>query len=165
MEKYLPLWWGINRKVNAKARGYMPVIAQDTAGGDAISGMIPPGVSKQILSLLELATTVKELEQYTGYTKDRDVPSCHLAFEARAKMVLEQVGGGAITTVVAIGGAHAVADATEPATTPLFVTIDLPEEREEGLLGRLLEVGGSSDGVDGRMKSGVVEQHEVTIKT
>ena len=87
------------------------------------------------MSPLELATTVKELEQYTSYTRDRDVPSCHLAFEARAKMVLEQVGDGSITTVVAIGGPPAVAEATDPATILLFLTIDLPEEREEGLLG------------------------------
>ena len=117
------------------------------------------------MSPLELATTVKELEQYTSYTIDRDVPSCHLAFEARAKMVLEQVGDGSITTVVAIGGPPAVAEATEPATILLFFTIDLPEEREEGFLGRLLEVGGSSDGVDGRMKSGMVGGIELGPKT
>ena len=137
--------------------GYIPVVAQGTAGGDAISDVIPPGVSKQIMSPLELATTVKGVRTYTSCTIERDIPSCHLAFEARAKLDLEQVGDGAITTVVAIGRPHAVADATDPATILLFVTIDPPEEREEGLLGRLLEVGGSSDGVDGRMKSGVVE--------
>ena len=104
------------------------------------------------MSPLELATTVKELEQYTSYTIERDIPSCRLAFEARAK-----------NTVVAIGSPPAVAEATDPATILLFVTIDPPEEREEGLLGTLPKVGGSND-LDGRMKSGVVEQHEVTIK-
>ena len=149
-----------------RREGYIPVVAQDAAGGDAVSGMIPPGVSKQTMSPLELATTVKESEQYTSFTIDRDVPSCHLAFEARAKMVLEQVGDGSITTVVAmIGGPPAVAEATEPATILLFLTIDLPEEREEGLLGRLLEVGGSSDGADGRMKSGMVGGIELGPKT
>ena len=133
--------------------GYIPVVAQDAAGGDAISGMILPGVSKKIVSPLELAITVKELEQYTSYTIERDIPSCHFAFEARAK-----------NTVVAIGGPSAVAEATGPATKLPFLPIDLPEEWEEGLLGRFLKVGGRDD-IDGHMKSGVVEQHGVTINT
>lgn len=80
-------------------------------------------------------------------------------------MVLEQVGDGAIAAVVASVRPPAVAEATEPATILLLFTIDLPEEREEGLLGRLLGIGGGGDGVDGRMKSGVVRRIELGSKS
>jgi hypothetical protein len=76
------------------------------------------------------------------------------------------VGDGTITAVVASVGPPAVAEATEPTTILLILTTDLPEEQGEGLLGRLLTVSGSGggDGVDGRMKSGVVRGIELGSK-
>jgi hypothetical protein len=73
-------------------------------------------------------------------------------------MVLQYVGDGTIAAVVASDGPLAVAEATEPPTILLVLTIDRKEEWGEGLLGRLLAVRGSGDGdgVEGRMKRGVV---------
>jgi len=103
-------------------------------------------MSLEIVPPLELATT----------------PSL-LALEARAKVVLEHVRDGAIAAVVASVRPPAVAETTEPPTILLLLTIHLPEERQEGLFERLLGVGG--DGVDGRMKSGVVRRIELGSKT
>lgn len=86
----------------------------------------------------------------------RHIPSHLLTLEACAEVVLQQVGHGTIATVVASGRPPAVAEATEPATILLVPTIDLPEERGEDVLRGLLAVRGDGDGLDGRMKSGVV---------
>src|SRR5258706_13414864 len=89
---------------------------------------------------------------------NRDIPRRLFAFEASAEVVLHQVGDGTIAAVVAIVGPPAVAEATKPATILFLLTINLPEEREEGVLGGLLGVCSSADGdgVDGRIESGVV---------
>lgn len=86
----------------------------------------------------------------------RHIPPHLLAFEACAEVVLQQVGDGTIAAVVASSSPPAVAEATEPATVLLVLAIDLPEEREEGLLRWPLAARGIGDGLDGRMKSGVV---------
>ena len=97
---------------------------------------------------------------------NRDIPRRLLALEASAEMVLHQVGDGTIAAVVAMVRPPAVAEATEPATILLVPTIDLPEERGEGLLGGLLLICGSGDGdgVDGRIESGVVRRIEPAAK-
>jgi len=95
---------------------------------------------------------------------NNDIPRRFFALEACAEMVLQQVGNGPIAAVVATVRPLAVAEATEPATILLILSIDLPEEQGEGILGRLL-VRGSSDGGDGRMKSGVVRRIEFGSKT
>ncbi|SRR5258706_12494241 len=93
---------------------------------------------------------------------NRDIPRRLFAFEASAEVVLHQVGDGTIAAVVAIVGPPAVAEATKPATILFLLTINLPEERVEGLLGGLLGVcsSGDGDGVDGRIESGVVGRIE-----
>lgn len=42
-----------------KARGHLPVLAEDTGGGDAVGGVIPPDMSLEIMPPLELTATVK----------------------------------------------------------------------------------------------------------
>jgi hypothetical protein len=86
----------------------------------------------------------------------RDIPPWLLTFEARAEMVLPQVGDGSIAAVVASNCPLAVAEAAVPAAILLVLPVDVPEKREKGLFGRPLVVRGRRDGVDGRMKSGVV---------
>jgi len=98
--------------------------------------------------------------------KNGDIPPSLLALETRAKVVLQQMGDGTIATVVASLRPPAVAEATEPATILLVLCTDLLEEREERLLGRLLAIrdSGDSDGLDGRIKSGVVCGIELGLK-
>ena len=45
-----------------KARGHIPVLAQDTWGGDAVGGMVSLDVSLEVMPPLELTTTAKESE-------------------------------------------------------------------------------------------------------
>ena len=75
------------------------------------------------------------------------------------------MGNGAIAAVVAGVCPPAVAETTEPATILLILTVDFPEEREEGVLGTLLGIGASGYGVGGRVKSGVVRRIELGSKT
>ena len=42
--------------------GFIPVLAPDTAGCDAVGGMIPLAMSDEIMPPFELAATVKKLE-------------------------------------------------------------------------------------------------------
>ena len=142
-----------------KARGHLPVLAQDAWGGDAVGGMISLDVSLEVMPPLELTTTAKESEQYSRRMINRDLPRRLFALEASAEMVLHQMRDGTIAAVVATDRPPAVAEATEPATILLFPTIVLAEERGEGLLGGLLVVcsSGDGDGVDGRIESGVVQ--------
>lgn len=74
------------------------------------------------------------------------------------------MGDGTIAAIVASVRPLAVAEATEPASILLVLTIDHPKEWGESLLGGLLTVLGGGDGVDGRMKSGVVRRVEVGSK-
>ena len=73
----------------SQERGYLPVLAEDTGGCDAVGGMISPDMSLEIVPPLELTTTVKESEYYVDRMIDRDVPRRLLAFKASAKMVLQ----------------------------------------------------------------------------
>jgi len=123
------------------------VVATDAGGGHAIGGMSPLDMILEVMPPLELPTT-----------------PFLLALEACAKVILEQVGDGPIATVVAVDRPPAVAEAAMPATILLVLTINLPKEREEDLLGRLHAVWGAGNGVDGRKKSGVVGRFELGLK-
>ena len=93
---------------------------------------------------------------------NRDIPFFLLALEARAKVVLPQVGNGAINAVVAIVRPAAVVEAAVPPSILLLLSHDRPEEREESLLRRVLAVRGG--GVEGRMESGVVQRVELGLQ-
>lgn len=93
---------------------------------------------------------------------NRDIPSFLLALEACTKVVLPQMGNGAITAIVTNMCPPAVVEATIPPSIFLLLSVDLPEEWEESLLGRVFAIRGS--GVEGRMKSGVVQRIEIGLE-